>query len=127
VIRGLAFMEKLQLEEAIASFRKALELEENDAATLAYLSLAFARADRKKEAERILHESKKLSDSRYIAPFYRAIIFMGLGQHDEALEWLERGLKERTPWMIFLRAWPIFDALQPEDRFQSILDRLKSE
>ncbi len=127
VIKGLAFMEKRQLEEAVSSFRKALELEENDAATLAYLSLALARADRKKEAERILHESKKLSDSRYIAPFYRAIIFTGLGQDDEALEWLEHGLEERTPWMIFLRAWPIFDGLKPHPRFQSILDRLKSE
>lgn len=127
VIRGLAFMEKQQLEEAISSFQRALELEKNDAATLAYLCLAYSRADRKKDAERILHESKELSDIRYIAPLYRAIIFSGLGQDDLALEWLERGLKERTPWMIFLRAWPIFDRLRAEARFESILDGLKSE
>jgi hypothetical protein len=54
-----------------------------------------------------------------------AAIYAGLGQTDQALEWLERACDERATWMIFLKVHPYFDNLHPEPRFQELLKRFQ--
>jgi hypothetical protein len=44
--------------------------------------------------------------------------------NSEALDLLERGLRERAAWMVFLRVEPCFDALRSELRFRTLVQAL---
>ena len=53
-----------------------------------------------------------------------ACIYEGLGRTDEALNWLERAITERDGWLVFMNAFPAFDSLRREPRFEDILRRV---
>lgn len=47
-----------------------------------------------------------------------------LGNHDEALTWLDAACTERSPYLVFLHIEPRMDALRTEPRFQEMLRRI---
>ena len=49
------------------------------------------------------------------------MIFVGLGEKDHALEWLERAYELRDPEMVFLNVEPLFDVLHSDKRFKDLL------
>ena len=46
------------------------------------------------------------------------------GDYGEALTWLDRGVEERAPLLVFLNTWPIFDPLRSDPRFVAITKRI---
>ena len=65
-----------------------------------------------------------MRQTRYGSSYCVAGIFLGLGQVDHALDWLERACDERATWMIFLNVNPVFDPLRAQPRFREILKRM---
>jgi serine/threonine protein kinase/Flp pilus assembly protein TadD len=126
-IGGLAFLELDSFDKAISFFQKALELEAGDIASLGYLGIAYAKVDRMDDARKILKEIEDRSKRRYVSPLYRAMLLTGLGQVEQALEWLEIGFQERIPWMVFLKVWPLFDGLKSEPRYNALIGKLLPE
>lgn len=53
-----------------------------------------------------------------------AIVYAGLGEKEEALRWLEKGLEERDHDMAFLKRWSMFDRLCSDPRFQDLERRM---
>jgi len=53
-----------------------------------------------------------------------AIVHEGLGQRDDALEWLKKAYQERSSWLVSLNVEPIFDSLRSDARFQDLLRRV---
>ena len=49
---------------------------------------------------------------------------MGLGEHNEALQWLERGVAERDPMMVFLKVDRRWSNLHNNRRFKELLRRM---
>jgi hypothetical protein len=47
------------------------------------------------------------------------------GQHEEALDWLERGLDERSRWMEIIGVLPVLDPLRSHPRFRKILQAMQ--
>jgi hypothetical protein len=50
------------------------------------------------------------------------LIYVGLGQHDRAMNWLNKAYEARFNPSILLR--PAFDALRSDARFQDLLRRI---
>ena len=46
---------------------------------------------------------------------------MALGETDQALEWLEKGYEQHASGMWGLKAYPMFDPLRSDLRFQNLL------
>jgi TolB-like protein/class 3 adenylate cyclase len=57
-------------------------------------------------------------------PFAIALNFAAIGELDEAIDWLERGYRERDPLMTVVKAWPTFDPLRSDPRFDDLLRRI---
>jgi serine/threonine-protein kinase len=92
-----------------------------------YLGYAYARAGREAEAHRILGALReRMSSGEYVAPTELAVIYIGLGEREQALHWLEQHEADRGA-RIFLKVDPIFDPLRSEPRFQQLLRRLGLE
>ncbi len=56
-----------------------------------------------------------------------AIMYTGLGNKDQAFEWLERALKNRSEELIMLKVDPQFDILRTDPRFSALLAKMGFE
>ena len=110
--------------EAIAEFRKALELSQGGSNELAALGRAYALAGNRNEAERVLKELEDRAQQTYVQPVWVAVIHLGLGQKDQALDWLQRAYADRSGWLAYLKIDPMFDTLRSDPRFSDLLRRV---
>jgi tetratricopeptide (TPR) repeat protein len=119
-----AYAQLGRYEEALAEAEKARKLPEFDPYYGA-IGWVYARAGRKAEARRLLRRLQELSKQRYIDPAAMATIYIGLGQNEEALTWLERAYEQRGSYLIlFLNVDPVYDPLRDDPRFQDLLRRM---
>jgi hypothetical protein len=54
----------------------------------------------------------------------KGLVWIGLGEKDKALEYLEKACEGKESAMAFLRVWPIFDSLRSEPRFKELLKKM---
>jgi TolB-like protein/Flp pilus assembly protein TadD len=119
---GRVCVEKGMYPEAIAAFEKAVQLSGNREGRPA-LAHAYAKAGRTSVARSILAETKINTGGRYLASPMIARIHLGLGEIDEAFEWLRKGIEERSYWIVFLKVDPVYDEIRPDTRFRELLLR----
>src|SRR5262249_14676052 len=102
-------------EEALAEFQVARRLDDNLEIVMA-LGYTQALAGRRPEARQALDELRQLSEKRYVSPALSALIAIGLGEHDQALSWLEKAYEDRAQMLSELAVEPAFDPLRPDPR-----------
>ena len=66
-------------------------------------------------------EMKIKTSGRYTASPMIALIHLGLGEIDEAFEWLRKGIEERSFWTVFLKMDPVYDEIRSDPRFTDLL------
>jgi DNA-binding winged helix-turn-helix (wHTH) protein/TolB-like protein/TolA-binding protein len=118
---GKAYLQEGTYEEATTEFQKVIALlggGDDKAPSLGYI---YAVTGRSAAARSVLSGLKKTSEKRYVSPFYTSIIYVGLGEKDHALEWLERAYEVRDPEMVFLNVEPQLDVLRSDARFKGLL------
>jgi hypothetical protein len=57
----------------------------------------------------------------YVPSYFVGLIYLGLGNTDSAIDWLNRACDEGSHWIIFLNTDPIFDGLRDNPRFKDLL------
>ena len=119
-----AYIEKGMYGEAVAEARKAKELSGASSIPASSLGYALAKSGRPAEARGLLGGLLKLSGERYVSPYHVALIYHALGERDETLAWLERGLEKRDPRMTSLKVEPKWNDLRTDPRFQNLLRRV---
>ena len=95
-----------------------------DALQLAAITGRKAINGNRAEAERLLSRLDSLSKHHYVCPYEVATAHAILGNKDKALDWLSRGLKERSACMPDLKADPRLDSLRGDARFDDFLRRV---
>ncbi|PYJ20852.1 MAG: hypothetical protein DME99_09080 [Verrucomicrobia bacterium] len=110
-------------EEAIAEYKEAIALND-DPLPRALLGHLYAKIGRKNEALAILQQLRELRESskqRYVSPYNLALIHIGLGQKDEAIQLLEETYEERDGYDIaFIKVEPLLDPLRGDSRFEAL-------
>ena len=61
---------------------------------------------------------------QYVSPIYSAEIYLGLGDRERVMTFLEKGFADRSDFMPQLRFEPEFDAMREDARFQALLKRV---
>ncbi len=124
LVLGVVYEQLGQHEEAIEMLRKALELMPGSMLPLWALGYSLARANQRGEAEEVANRLKRLSEQHYISPYYRAIVYVGLGDREAAFQCLEKAFAVRDEWLIWLGTEPKLDALRSDKRFVEMLGRI---
>jgi hypothetical protein len=70
---------------------------------------AYAKSGQQGEALKILDELNGRSKHEYVSPYDVAIVHVGLGDKDRAIEQLNKAYDDRAGWIIYLNVEPIFD------------------
>jgi len=119
---GRVWQLKGQLNEAIAEYRKAVELND-DPLSLALLGQAYARAGQREEAQKILARLSDTAKSRYIHPYSFALLYLALGDKEQAIRELERTYRERAGAFMF-KADPMLDDLRGNPRVEALVQQV---
>jgi Tfp pilus assembly protein PilF len=121
-----AYQAKGMYEEAIAEHKKALALD-NTSRRAAQLGYAYAVAGKRDEAQKILDDLNKGLPKQwgYVSPVDFALIYMGLGDKDQAFVYLEKAYEERPDNLNYIKVDPRFDSLRADQRFAELLRRMK--
>lgn len=120
---GEAYEQKGRYEEAIAEYLKALSLSK-DSTTEAWLGRAYAVTGQKDKAQKILGALKLIHKRDPHWFFQIAIIYQGLGEKEQAFEWLEKGSEPEAGYLTLLKVDPIVDSLRSDPRFGILLNRI---
>ncbi len=123
-ILGLLLRKTGHYDQAIAQGEKAVNLSGGSPLMRAALAQTFGTAGRTKEAVVILDELTKLAKEKYVAPYFLAGIYVGLGQDDRAIECLEKAYEERSHWLIYLHIDPGMDTLRYNPHFKDLIRRV---
>jgi len=118
---GRVYEQKGMYEQALAEFQKAASLSPETPYILAGLGYGYGRMGRRREAEKVLEDLKALSKRRPVGSLNLAIVHLGLGDKNRALDELEKAVTERDGWLRYLKADPIYDPLRSEPRFQALM------
>ena len=111
-------------DAAIVECQKARALND-DPSVLGVLGRAYGLSGNKMEAEKILDQLKKLSQERYVSAYSFALIYLGLGDKEEALRWLEQSYQDRAGSDIgFIRVDPLLDPLRGDPRFEALAEKI---
>jgi tetratricopeptide (TPR) repeat protein len=121
---GGAYVEKGRYADAAAAFENGFARSGGNRIFLPHLGYAYARVGRTPEARRILTELQELYRSGLASPYFVAWTYLGLGERDRALSWLETTENEGHGHILFLRANPVWDPLRCEPRFQALLRKV---
>jgi eukaryotic-like serine/threonine-protein kinase len=121
---GSSYLAEGKYEEAIAASEKASNLWSGDPQRLVGLGRAYAMADRKSDAVRILEQLRQLSRHAYVPPYFFATIYAAMGQREEAIAWLEKAFDERDVYLAWLKVDSAVDRLQDDARFKQLLSRV---
>jgi len=116
-------------DEAVAAHEAAYERSEGGFLfVVANLGYSYAMVGRRTEAEQLLATLLRQAEDSYIDPVDVARLYMGLGDHDEAIVWLERAYEARSNWATTALGkgqWFYFDPLQSDQRFQDLRTRAR--
>jgi TolB-like protein/Tfp pilus assembly protein PilF len=121
---GRAYEQAGQLDLAIATFRRALEIEDSSGvrASLAFSSALAGKID---EVRRIAAGLKEMEKTTFVSSYSFALVALGLGDVDETFRRLNQAYDERSSSMPFLKTNPRFDSIRGDARFAELLERLR--
>jgi serine/threonine protein kinase/Flp pilus assembly protein TadD len=124
---GKAYVQKGMYEEAIAKFQEAITLSGDDIENMAMLGHAYAASGRKDEALKVIGELKELSKRKHVSPYDMAVIYVALGEKNQAFAYLEKAYNERDDGVLYLKASPVWDSIRSDPRFKELLKKIGLE
>jgi TolB-like protein/DNA-binding winged helix-turn-helix (wHTH) protein/Tfp pilus assembly protein PilF len=117
---GMALLEKRDYDGAIAELRKGISPHGDQSVWLAY---AYGLAGRKAEAHHELAACLQRWDQRHTGGVCLALGYLALGDKDRAFQWLEKEFQEHTGTIFMLKAYPYWDRLRSDPRYEDLLRR----
>jgi TolB-like protein/Tfp pilus assembly protein PilF len=118
-----AYGAKGMYPEAIAETRRYIELD-NESIGGGVMGLWLAKSGNRDEAVKLLGELKKESIRKYVQNYDFALIYIGLGDNAEALNYLEKHMLARAETANTYAVAPELDVLRSEPRFKEMLKRM---
>ncbi|HEU4721331.1 MAG TPA: protein kinase [Gemmatimonadaceae bacterium] len=121
---GMAYEQAGRTAEGVAEAERALALDSASLAYLASVGHAYARAGRVREARATLARLAAASRTRHVSAYHVAVVHVALGDTATALQWLERAIAERSPWIGYLNVDPRLERLRSSPRFQALVGQV---
>ena len=121
---GKIALQLKQYPEAISEFARARELSHGNSEAIASTGYALAQQGNIGEARNVLTELNTLSDQRYVPPYNIALVHAGLGEKEQALQWLGKACEQRDVRITLLKVDPRWNAIRAEPGFSELLKRI---
>jgi TolB-like protein/Flp pilus assembly protein TadD len=117
---GLAYVMNGMGQKGIEEIEFAHRVLKSIASFSGQLGYAYAVQGRTDDAKRVLADLSSRSDQGDSLSTAIAQVYIGLGNKDQAFEWLRKAIMQRDG-NLFLKVDPIYDPLRSDARFRSLL------
>ena len=112
--------------EGIRELEQAMELSGGAVSWVAgYLANACAAAGFRDRAEELLRDLLDRRQRESVDPMSLVLAYLGLGDRENALAWLERGVETGGMAPVLAKAEPHLQVLESEPRYQQVLRKLR--
>jgi TolB-like protein len=118
---GRNYVQMGEYKEAIENFRKAIELCGPMPTILGAMGQAYGLAGEHGAARAVLEQLEGFAATRYVPSTCFALVYLGLGNREKALDWLDIGCRNRELPMAAVGIHPAYDDLRSDPRFQRIV------
>jgi len=118
---GQVYVQRRMYAEAVSELKKAVELSPGSTEALADLGYVFGVWRKTDEAKKILLQLQDSPRQGHVSPYHLAIVYIGLGEKELALQSLRKAVDDRSPGVVHLKVSPLFQELQSDPRFQDLL------
>ncbi len=116
------FIDPADFEKSIFHLQRAAELGITFA--LGWLGWTLAHSGKRGEAEKMLDRLDEIAKQRYISPFQKGLVLMGLDRSEEAFKQLQLAYKEREPFLAFLLLDVVPGPIRSDPRCLAILEKI---
>jgi DNA-binding winged helix-turn-helix (wHTH) protein/TolB-like protein/Flp pilus assembly protein TadD len=124
LFRGKALLAQHELAPALTAFEKARDFSSGNSEALSLVGYTLAISGQADAARAVLDQLITRASTGYVPPFNIAMVYNGLGQKKETLDWLERAYADRDVRLTFLRIEHKWDPLRADPRFMSLAHRM---
>ena len=121
---GLSQVQKRDFDHAIPTLQTAHTSLSSAPIVLGALGQAYAFAGLREKANETILQLTDQARERYVTPVAVSLVLLGLGELDQAFEWLAKGLDDRSWWLAWLKVDPLFDPARADPRFHSLMSRV---
>jgi tetratricopeptide (TPR) repeat protein len=120
----LAYINQANYDKTLEMLSWASVFSKGNPIIVAALGYAYALSGRVEDAENMVELLIERSEEEYVSPFWLAVAYVGLENHDSAIKCLEQAYEERDGAMIYLDVIPVFDPLRGDERFGELLGKI---
>ena len=122
---GRAYEQERMYPEAITEFEQAGTALKDWPVIIAAAGHTYGRWGHKSDATAALHRMDELAKEEYVTPYGVALVFAGLEDREQAMNWLQKAYEGRSHWLVWLNLDPRFDNVRFDPRFRELLRRMK--
>ena len=116
---------KGDLPAAIAEYTKAQQLTDNNLRARVLLAAAKAQSGDKEATVQMLTELEELSRNRNVRAFWRTVLYLSLGNREEAIRWLEESVAGHKDMDVnLIKVDPLLDPLRGDPRFEALVQKV---
>jgi tetratricopeptide (TPR) repeat protein len=120
-----AYAQKGAFPEALADLEAWRQREPSQPWNWVMTAYVFARSGDQSHAKFAMEQLEQLKTQRALDPLSFAIAYIGMGNNDKALGWLEKAYTEHSSGLNALKVDPIYDPLRSDPRFQQLARRIR--
>jgi TolB-like protein/Tfp pilus assembly protein PilF len=121
---GVALEVKGLVDQAAVEYEEAIALDD-DPLSSGLLAHLYAKIGQKDKALQIQERLREVSKQRYVSPYIFAMIHLGLGEKDQAIDFLEKTYQDRDGYNIaYIKVDPFFDPLRGDPRFEAFVQKI---
>lgn len=121
IVLAMTYEQLAMYDEALIEFRNAQSCSGFEPSATSGIGQIFAVMGLDAEAEQTYVELSSQSATRYVSPYWYALILAEGRQQDKALSLLEDGFRERDPALLSLGSDARFQPMAENDRFQMMV------
>jgi tetratricopeptide (TPR) repeat protein len=126
-IFGVTYREQRMFEKAVSALRAAIEVSGGMPGLIGWLGLTLGMNGSAAEARSLLDRLHGRAAQGYVPPSSFAWIHLGLGETDNAFEWLDRAVDECDQFMMPIKSYSFFDPLRADPRFRALMRKMNLE
>jgi eukaryotic-like serine/threonine-protein kinase len=122
---GASYAQQRAFKDAVAELKQAVTLSEGSPLVSGHLGYVYGLGGMPADAKSSLAELNALSARQYVPSTALALVYTGLADKAQALDWLGRAFDEHDFSLVFLDVAPWFESLRTEPGYEPLRRKLQ--